>query len=187
MGKQQMADNYTGRFMQLVQDEQQLIARAASGDRRACERLYHLHERPLYLYALRSLGSGDEAAELVQQTFIRFFRSIRQFEGRSVLRSYLFAILNNLLRDFADRRREVAYPILELQLPSGENMALRLELEQAIANLPQRMRQCFLLFAVEGFKQEEIAEMLALHLNTVKTHVFRARKKLRRLFMEVEV
>ena len=61
---------------------------------------------------------------------------------------------------------------------------LRLELEEAIAALPERMRACFVLFAVEELKQSEIAEILDLKLGTVKAHIFQAKVQLRALLSE---
>lgn len=79
-----------------------------------------------------------------------------------------------------------AWDTLEpLSSAQNSNQDLKMQLEEAIQFLPLRMRECFVLFAVEGFKQDEIAEMLSISIGAVKAHIFKAKQKLKILLADV--
>jgi RNA polymerase sigma-70 factor (ECF subfamily) len=85
------------------------------------------------------------------------------------------------------RKRDKSRTEEAVEASNPPQVDLRLELEEAIAALPERMRACFVLFAVEELKQNEIAEILDLKLGTVKAHIFQAKAQLRALLSEAFV
>ncbi len=167
-------------------NENEIIRRCQKGDVRAFEEIYHHFEHSLYLYALRMLGNDEDARDVVQITFIKLYRSIKRFSFKSRFGSYLFRILINSCYDLIKKRKEETLSVggnFEREQDSDQN--LKAQLEEAIYSLPLRMRACFVLFAVEGFKQNEIAEMLSISEGAVKAHIFKAKQKLKRLLADV--
>lgn len=82
------------------------------------------------------------------------------------------------------RRRRQRFDLESTEPVHLSGVDLRLQLEEAILALPERMRACFVLFAVEGFPQKEVAEMLEVSLGTVKAQIFQAKEKLRVLLTD---
>lgn len=148
----------------------------------AFEQLYHHFERALFLYAKRML-SFEDAQEAVQISFIKLFKSIGQFRFQSKFSTYLFKILIRSCYDISQRKTAKSLDFEHQQLIDKTSSAheLKFQLEDAILKLPERMRQCFVLFAVEGFKQDEIGTMLSVSTGTVKAHIFNAKQRLRKL------
>ena len=121
----------------------------------------------------------------MQTTFIRLHRSIGRYRFEAALGTWLMRILINVCHDML-RARKRRLDLRSAEPAPGPGPDLRLQLEEAILSLPERMRACFVLFAVEGFPQKEIAEMLDIREGTVKAQIFQAREKLRALLADVE-
>ncbi|MFP6647777.1 MAG: RNA polymerase sigma factor [Candidatus Latescibacterota bacterium] len=121
----------------------------------------------------------------MQTTLVRLYRSIDKYRFQSRLGTHLIRILINVCYDMLEaqkRRQQLDLEFTEpVHLP-GSN--LRLQLEEAILTLPERMRACFVLFAMEGYPQKEIAEMLDVSVGTVKAQIFQAKEKLRVLLTD---
>lgn len=171
-------------------DEGAQILACQGGDLSAFEQIYRRHQQALLAVALRMLGRREDAEDAVQATLVRLFRSIDKYRFESQLGTYLMRILINVCYDTLDSRAR--RDRLDQQLESDEIAApsrtagadLRLQLEEAILTLPERMRACFVLFAVEGYGQQEIADMLDVRIGTVKAQVFQAKEKLRGLLTD---
>ena len=162
--------------------ERNLVKRCQKGDLKAYQALYNQYEQPMLRLGYRMLGQQQDAEDAVQETFIRLYRSIHKFEFRAAINTYLFRIMTNVCFDMLEKRKKMpandAEPVYTSQAP------LRLKLEQHIATLPDRMRACFVMFAVEGFKQREIADILDLSIGTVKAHIHEAKMRLRKVLSE---
>ena len=167
------------------QDERDTVLACQRGDLSAYERIYREHQRPLLGVAVRMLGRREDAEDAVQTTLVRLYRSIDKYRFQSRLGTYLIRILINVCYDMIEARRRRQRLDLESTEPVHlPGVDLRLQLEEAILTLPERMRACFVLFAVEGFPQKEIAEMLEVSLGTVKAQIFQAKEKLRVLLTD---
>ncbi|MGH7455977.1 MAG: RNA polymerase sigma factor [bacterium] len=169
-----------------LENEHEIIRRCQQGDLRAYETIYRHFEPPLLNLGLRMLGRQEDAEDAVQTAFLKLYRGITQFQFGAKFSTYLFRIMMNVCFDMiqkrqSDRRRTPEEPAAHFS-PSIE---LRLQLEEAIAALPERMRACFVLFAVEELKQEEIAEILSLNIGTVKSQIFNAKTRLRALLSDI--
>lgn len=161
-----------------------LLAGCRAGDRGAFEELYRLHAGRMKSVAAQLLGRRDEAEDAVQDAFVRIFRSVKSFEGRSRFSTWIYRIVVNACHDRLRRRRDTA-PLdggddAPFSSPAGDP-ALRVALEQGLRSLPERQRSAFVLFAVEGFAHREIAEILDVSAGNSKTLVFEAKRKLARL------
>ncbi len=168
------------------QAERETIAACRRGDLDAYERLFRDHWRRLLGVAVRMLGDQADAEDAVQTAFIRLHRGIGRFRGEAGIGTWLMRILINACHDTlrARKRRFELQPAAEPAPGPGPD--LRLQLEEAILTLPERMRACFVLYAVEGFPQKEIAEMLRIREGTVKAQIFQARERLRAILTDEE-
>jgi RNA polymerase sigma-70 factor, ECF subfamily len=170
-----------------------------SGDREAFAQLVETYSGQMYRLALKMLNDAQDAEDVLQNTFIKAFQHVAGFEGRSSLSTWLYRIAANealmMIRkrrpgiiemdaelvdaDDADRAPSefVDWGLLpEEELLSGE---AKKELEQAVQNLPEKLRIVFLLRDIEGLSIQETAQALELHETAVKTRLLRARLRLR--------
>ena len=167
-------------------NEVDLVRSAQSGDVAAFEHLYRENSGRIYGLCLRMAGSRSRAEELTQAVFIRAWHKLGTFRGRSAFSSWLYRLAVNVV--LSDRRarmrresRVVAVEdpgVFERPRVRGARDA-RLDLERAIATLPEKARQVFVLHDVEGYRHREIAEMLDIADGTSKAHLHRARRLLR--------
>ena len=168
-----------------LENEREIVRRCQEGDLRAFETVYHHFHPSLLGFALRMLGRREDAEDAVQAAFVKLYRSIGRFRFDARFSTYLMRILIHACYDIAEVRKK--HRMQRLEIPESVRHSsddLRLELEEAIGRLPGRMRECFVLFAVEGFPQKEIARMLDLSVGTVKAHIFQAKGKLRTLLSD---
>lgn len=163
------------------QSEQELLILCQQGDLKAFKKIYDNYSTLLHSVAMRMLGSKEDAEDAMQNCFGNLYRNIGQFKFQAKFSSYLVRILMNCCYDLLAKRKESFSVAIENPMDSYSPDEWSLSLEKAIAMLPLKMRECFILFAVEGFKQTEIAEMLELSEGTVKAHIFQAKTKLRQI------
>ena len=165
-----------------------LVAAARKGDMRAFERLYRLHSGKVMGLCLRMTRRHDVAEDCVQQTFIRAWRSLAAFEGRSAFGTWLHRIaVNEVLtheRNHGTRAESdedaVADATAEPQeshraYDAGEVM----DVERALATLPPGSRHVVVLQTVYGYSHEEVADMLGIAVGTCKAQLHRGRRLLR--------
>lgn len=166
--------------------ERRLLKAAARGDANSFEGLYRLHEGRVYALCLRMCGNVPEAEEMTQEAFVRCWRSLSSFKGESAFGSWLHRLVVNTVlssRRAGGRYRDRVTAVPDLQAV-GQG-AIRstpdhgVDLERAIARLPEGARTIFVLHDIEGWKHREIAEQTGLAVGTCKTHLHRARKQLR--------
>lgn len=163
-----------------------LIARARSGDVRAFEALYKEHSPRVFALCLRlSGGTGADATELMQDVFVRAWRGLSGFRGESAFSSWLHRLTVNVMLESArsDRRRTARVVFMEDPdeigvFATNASDDLRLDLEQAIAALPDGARMAFVLHEIEGYRHGEIAAQLGVAEGTVRAQLHRARKLL---------
>jgi len=168
----------------------ELAARCQVGDTGAFEELYRQHSTRLYSLALRMTGSPDEAEDLLQDVFLHAHRKLRSFRGESSLGTWLYRLAMNQCLDYLRGRQakmgrvtdsldaeEAAEPAAPA--PAVPLAVNRLDLERAIAKLPEGCRAVFLLHDVEGFDHGEVASILGISEGTSKSQVHKARVKLR--------
>ena len=176
------------------EEERELLSRAQKGDSAAFESIVRAHEATVFHLALRQLGNREDAEDAAQEAFLKAYTALASFRGDSRLSVWLYRITNNVCIDFLRRRRETVSlsqenedgEPLELELPDerfdpaalAERKDLREQVGKALQALPPDAREILLLRELGGQSYEEIAETLSLDLGTVKSRIFRARKKL---------
>jgi RNA polymerase sigma-70 factor (ECF subfamily) len=163
-----------------------VVRRAQSGDSAAFEILYREHSPRVYALCLRlSGGTRAEASELMQDVFIRAWRGLGSFRGESAFSSWLHRLtVNAMLESVRGDKRRTAR-VLPMEDPSSIGAAaltgnpdLQMDLERAIASLPEGARMAFVLHEIEGYHHDEIASQLGVAVGTVKAQLHRARKLL---------
>lgn len=172
-----------------------LVASARAGDMRSFERLYRLHAGRVMGVCLRMCRRRDVAEDCVQQTFVRAWRNLGAFEGRSAFGTWLHRIaVNEVLtysRNHGTRTEAAADADVteeDAAAPAGEfDAAEVVDVERALASLPEGARHVVVLQAVYGYSHEEVADMLGIAVGTCKAQLHRGRKLLReRMGMEEE-
>ncbi|MBI2154996.1 MAG: sigma-70 family RNA polymerase sigma factor [Candidatus Rokubacteria bacterium] len=150
------------------------------------------HLNALYNLAVYLTRNGAEAEDLVQETYLRAFRFSHRFQAGTNLRAWMFQILRNtFLTFYRHREREPAF-LDEGDLDTdketmfhdapdkdGASVEAETDLGRALARLPEEFRTILILAEVEGFPLEEVAQIMACPLGTVKSRIFRAKERLR--------
>jgi len=177
------------------EEEARRIRRVLDGDADAFEPLVTENQTKVYHLALRLLGSEADAADAVQDAFLKAYTSLKDFRGESRFSVWLYRLTNNVCIDMLRRRkRQETVSLLtededgelsELPLPderySPERLAERAEdaaaVRAAMAALPPDCREILTLREIGGLSYEELAAALSLEPGTVKSRLNRARKK----------
>jgi len=175
--------------------EEALIALAVNGSVEAFNQIVELYQQTAYNVAYRILGDQELATDATQEAFIRCYRSLDQFHGRT-FRAWLLRIVTNCCYDqLRVRQRRPNTPIDDLvedeehsdilrdesETPeeSVERGELAAALQKSLTILPPEQRTILVLSDIEGLSYEEIAAVTSLALGTVKSRLNRARGKLR--------
>lgn len=165
----------------------ELLERARRGEERAFRLLVERHEPAVAAVVIAMLGRGEEAEDVGQETFVRFYRSIDRFRGESALGTYLTRIAINLSLNALKRRNRLAARFLrqdEARAPAteSEDEAERRERERlvrdAIARLDPKHRAVVVLRMMEGYSTKETAAILGIREGTVTSRLARAMRKL---------
>lgn len=183
-------------------EEEALVERARAGDRAAFEELVRRHADRLYAVVLRFVADGDEAQEVTQEAFLRAWRSIGRFEGRSRFFTWLYRIgINEAKRRAARRPSPPVVSLDDEPIPEAPDWSeapetrfaqadLRRVLEDALRALPLKYRTPIVLRDVEGLTTREAAEVMDLGEAAFKSRLHRARLAVRRAldeyFLEAE-
>lgn len=149
-------------------------------DEGSFQQLYRAHTPALFRMAWRLGGlPAVDVEDVIQETWLRAARRLDQFRFQSALRTWLTSVLINCMHEAKRRRTDAGLDGLAEPATSAGSPGLRVDIERAVAALPQGMREVFVLFDVEGFTHEEIANVLGIHIGTSKSQLSNARQKLR--------
>lgn len=163
-----------------------LIRRAQNGERVAFEQIYRENVGRVYAICLRILANSTRAQELTQDVFVRVWKMIGTFRGESAFSSWLYRLaVNVVLVDLRTQKRRSARVMVTDDLTvyghasNSTNPHSAIDLERAIALLPEHARLVFVLHDIEGYQHGEIAQMTGVAEGTSKAQLHRARKLLR--------
>lgn len=177
-------------------DEKDLVQRLQAGDLQALNLLIDRYKDEFYRLAYRLMGNKEDAEEVLQDTFLRAYRKIGSFEGKSKLSTWLYRICVNRclnrregLKKFTLTKTYDPAVVTAIQnVPSSQDTAaeyetaeLQQQIAGAVARLKPDQRALVSLYYLQGFSCTEISEILQKPLGTVKTHLFRARNNLKRM------
>ncbi|HBL28284.1 MAG TPA: RNA polymerase subunit sigma-24 [Acidobacteria bacterium] len=173
----------------------ELAERHRCGDTQAFNEVYARFEEMVYNLAFRLSGNYEEAADLTQEIFLRVYRHLGSFGGRSTLKTWIFRIAINHCRDRLSRWRPLTQPLgddpgegeVTYADPSRgpEELAVAADegrrVAEGLARLPSAFREAVVLRDIEGLSYEEIAEVLGVRIGTVRSRIARGRDQLRAL------
>lgn len=176
--------------------EVDLIQLAASGDKEASASLIREHQRSLYAFILRLSGSPEIAEDIVQDAFVRALANLHRFDPRFRFSTWIFTIAKRLYMNAMQKHR----PVFDSDTVTGyatdsarpEAMPIQREqtrtqadsLSRALASLPHDQREIVILFHQLDWPILRIAEFVGMPEGTVKSHLHRGRKKLRKFIEE---
>lgn len=181
----------------LHRDDLRLVERHRYGDVSAFDELYERYATMVYNLALGLASDPEEAADLTQEIFLRLYRHLAKFRGRSSLKTWVFRVaLNHCRSRLARRRNPFVRPlsgggVLDEQPPRPdpardpeERASAREERERvaaAIARLPRVFREAVVLRDLQGLAYREVADVLGVRIGTVRSRIARGREQLRDL------
>jgi RNA polymerase sigma-70 factor, ECF subfamily len=160
------------------------------------EEMVTAHLDSLYRTALRLTGRAQDAEDLVQETYLRAWRSLHTYRPGTNPKAWLFRILHNAHIDRYRASTRTVQTVDELEgqdpafvvheTPESEVLAgvMDAEVRQAIMALPEVFRTCLILADLEGFSYQEIADILGIPRGTVMSRLFRGRRAMRRALAE---
>jgi len=178
------------------EEENELVLRVQGGDRASFEKLVLENQTKVYNLALRMVGNESDAFDMSQEAFIKAYNFILNFRGDCRFSVWLYRLTTNVCLDFLRSEGRKSHSSLtymgdeeeeqEMEIPderfSPETIAEKKELRQAVnrglMSLPKDYRAILLLREIDGLSYEEIAEALSLEEGTVKSRIFRARRRL---------
>ncbi len=169
-----------------------VTAAARSPEAVLFEEMVTSHLDPLYRTALRLTGRPHDAEDLVQETYLRAWRSLHTYRPGTNPKAWLFRILQNA---HIDRYRAATRTVQTVDEMEGQDPAfvvhetpesvvlsgvMDAEIKQALMALPEVFRSCLILADLEGFSYQEIADILSIPRGTVMSRLFRGRRAMRR-------
>ena len=178
------------------EQELTIIRRVQHGDTEAFSMLVAAYEKNVFNVALQMTGNREDAQDMAQEAFLKAYSSLSSFRGDSKFSSWLYRIVSNVCLDF--RRRQGRRPSSSLTVEDDEGESLELDIadesqspeallerkltreavRRGLDELPEDQRQILLLREIQQMSYEEIGETMNLEPGTVKSRIFRARKKL---------
>ena len=165
----------------------ELVGRAKSGDVPAFENLYRLYGDRIYNFARQVTGSADDAADVLQETFIRAWRALPKLRSESTFGVWLHKIALNLARDTMKKGLVLQDPIemeIESHAPGPEQAMVASDksdaVRRAVDSLGEDHKLAVTMHYMEGMEVEAIAEVLGIPRGTVMSRLSRAREILRR-------
>ena len=178
--------------------EQEWIAQVKKGSQLAFHQLYQLHHRKIYALCWRMLADKDSAEDVCQEVFVVLWQKINNFRGESKFSTWLHSVASNVVLGHLRKQKNWLQRVfsIEEQVSSAmpEETTVKLDdssglevLDQHIAQLPERARLVFVLFAVEGYRHEEIATMLNMAVGSSKSQYHRAKMLLKKSLGEVAI
>ena len=178
------------------EQEAAIVRKVLGGDANAFETLVLEYEKNVYNIALRMTGNSEDAADMTQEAFIKAYNSLQSFRGDSKVSVWLYRIVSNVCLDFLRSKNRRPTVSLSVEDDDGEDAQLdvadesqspellldrkltRDSVRRGLDSLPPDYRQILLLREIQGLSYDEIAQALSLEVGTVKSRIFRARKRL---------
>lgn len=169
--------------------EKDLIVRLKCGDQTAFELLFHYYYPGLVVYSSQFTADQEEAEEIVQEFFVRFWQKHQQLIASDSLKNYFFSSVRNSSLNFLKHKKIEEKYLKELVYLSSNHLVyepdlfiiseLQEKIRSGIDSLPEQCRKIFIMNRIQGKKNEEIAAKLSISIRTVETQISKALKVLR--------
>lgn len=175
--------------------EKKIIEKVLGGDANAFEELVLRYEKTVYNLALRMVGDRDDAFDMTQEAFIKAYGSLSSFRGDSKFSVWIYRITTNVCLDFLrskSRKQQVSLTVsdddedAQLDIPDPkadpeQQLIKKISMqsvEEGLKTLPDKQRQILVMRELCGMSYAEIGKALSIEEGTVKSRIFRARKRL---------
>ena len=156
-----------------------LIQKIRNGDNRAGNEFVKKYYPLIYQYCFLHIHDRDCAEDMTQEPFVRFFEAVMNRTDIAKVKSYLYRVAGNTVKNYYRKKKEL---LLEKLPDTVENNAadieVRLDIERAVACLPDEIREITILFFFQGLKQKDISDLLGIKLSLVKYRVSKAKELL---------
>ncbi|MEQ8191822.1 MAG: sigma-70 family RNA polymerase sigma factor [Candidatus Eremiobacterota bacterium] len=179
----------------IILEEEILVKKSKEGDFEAFEELVNSHEKNVYNIAWNMLRNQEDAEEVLQETFIKAYNKLNQFEGRSKFSTWLYRIATNESLMMIRKKNPIQPVSLDEPVDDGYRAKIRRELidwkenpqdiylkkelrekiDYIIYTLPEDYRSVFVLRDIQGFSGEKVSEILSITIPAVKARLHRAR------------
>ncbi|MDE2399670.1 MAG: RNA polymerase sigma factor [Patescibacteria group bacterium] len=174
--------------------DKNILIRAKTGDLEAFEYILSFYEKAIYNYCLRMIKNSQNAKDITQETFIKVYTHRKEIDPEKNIKTWIFTIATNTTYDFIrskKRKRETSLdekternetiPNLEAYYPRE---GLVSDVERALEQINPKYGEALILFYQQGFEYKEIAEILNIPINTIKTHISRGKDQLKDILKE---
>ena len=167
-------------------DDRTAVARAVAGESELFALLVKRHQRAIYGLGLGFFKNADDAGDFVQDVFLKAFRSLPGYRGNSKFSTWLYRIAYNTAINAVKRRKEFHSLAEDAEIPDFDDpqdkavrSAAKEAIAAAVADLPERYRVCLEFYFFYDLSYPEIEVVTGFPVNTIKSHVFRAKAILR--------
>jgi RNA polymerase sigma-70 factor (ECF subfamily) len=179
-------------------DENSLVRKVLSGDKQAFVNLVRQYEGLVLHIVSPLVGTGEDREDICQEVFLKVYQKLNSFQFKSALGTWIGRIAYNTSINFLQKKRSVLFGdlipaedeenFIESNSDNPEEIVIKKDdaarLKQAIDKLPEIQRAILLLFHQDELSLDEISQIMEMPVNTVKSHLFRARKFLRELLSQ---
>lgn len=166
--------------------DKDILIRAKAGDLEAFEYILSFYEKAIYNYCLRILKNSPNALDATQETFIKVFIHRKEIDPEKNIKTWIFTIATNTAYDFLRSKKRKQEVSLDEENETIANIkayypqeGLLSDVEKALEEINSEYKRVLLLFYQQGFEYKEIAEILEMPINTVKTHISRGKEQLK--------
>lgn len=163
-----------------------ILLLAKAGDMKAFEHIVKSYFHPLYSYIYHMVGNKEETADLMQESFIKVYTHLKDYDPQKKFSTWLFTIVQRTVYDWLRKKRRTKEIFTfdqnhQLELSSkNEDLSEKMDIKEAFSHLAPEYKEVLFLYFWEGYSYKEIALLLHKPMNTVKTLLKRAKEKLRK-------
>lgn len=178
------------KVIQLHRSEQKLIEKAVANSRKAQKELYEIYAPKMLSVCRYYIRDLQDAEDIMISSFFKAFQNLNKFNNSGSFEGWLRRIMVNECISFLRKKKEMYLSDnienLSEEFDDGLNENFDVaEIQNIIDDLPNGYKMVFILYAIEGYKHQEIAEMLGISINTSKTQLFKARKILQQKLQQI--
>lgn len=179
--------------VEMAFDENNFLEAFKKGDEEAFKELMEAYKKPLINLVYSFISNYDEAEEIVQDVFVSFYIKRESFEGRSKIYTWLYRVsFNRAVDHIRKKEREKRYRLKEyrnaqMQEAHDNDSINKIIIAESLSKLEDDFRIPLIMAEYENYSYTEISEKLDLPVNTVRTRIFRARKKLLEIIKKMGV
>lgn len=175
-----------------IQPDKETLEKIKLGDLKAFEEVFSFYEKAIYGYIFSMVGHKENAEDLAQEVFLKLYKNAAKIDAENNFKNWLYKIATNTVYDWLRKKRRGAEMFIiddeenSFETIDDSSPYISIEdtkdLEAALNKIKPNYRQALLLFYYEGMTYEEIADILAVPLNTAKTHLRRAKEALKNIY-----